>query len=164
MSETLVSKGFDRPLVEAEPTPRVITPPDPSLDGFWRCRVADRCGGAAFDQPGSGYSFSAVLAEERELQLLNRPGDPTSALLMLSIADPTDKMRYEAMAAGIRLFHGSDDASRYTDLAGVRAKNGTDLSDTHEEIVKYLINRFPELADRLMPDWVQYSPGAIKRC
>ncbi|OGY52019.1 MAG: hypothetical protein A3J59_03820 [Candidatus Buchananbacteria bacterium RIFCSPHIGHO2_02_FULL_56_16] len=162
-TNTLVSRGFQVPLTEVEPAPRVITPPDPSLDGFWRCRVADRCGGAGFDEPGSGYSFSAVLAEERELEQLNQPGDPSSALLKLSIADPTDKMSYEAFATGIKLFHECPDASRYTDLAGVRAGNGTDLGDTHEEIVKYLIGRFPQLADQLTVDWVQYSPGAIKR-
>lgn len=163
MSNTLVSKGCEVPPTDVQPTPRAIIPPDPALDEFWRGRVAERCGGSTFDQPGSGYSFSTVLAEERELQKLNRPGDPSSALLMLSIADPTDKMRYDAFAAGIRLFHGSDDASRYTDLAGIRPGNGTDLGDTHEEIVEYLIERFPQLVDRLTPDWVQYSPGSIKR-
>lgn len=61
------------------------------LDARWRDRIAKRCGGASFDAPGGGYSFSEVLAEERELVRLNKPRDPTSALLILSRRRPIRK-------------------------------------------------------------------------
>ena len=48
--------------------------------------LAQRIGGAQFDAPGGGYSFSSVLAEERELKKANIPGDPSSALCTLSNA------------------------------------------------------------------------------
>ena len=151
------------PFVPVAPPERLIIPTDPALDSFWRTNVADRCGADKFDEPGSGYSFSAVLAEERELAKGNQAGDPTSALLTLSIADPTHKMVYDAFAAGIELFQKWDDASRYTDLVGIRKDNGTSLGDTHQVICRYLINRFPELTNQITADWIQYSPGAIKR-
>ncbi len=133
------------------------------LDKLWRSRIANRCGGEQFDAPGGGYAFSAVLAEERQLAQANKPGDPSSALLTLSVADPTWKMPGGAMEALMGYYRDCDDATRYTDNAGIRAGNGTTLGDTHEEIAAFLHARYPGLTVDLTPDWLQYSPGAIKR-
>ena len=62
------------------------------LDKQWRDIVAECCGGVTFDAQGGGYSFSNVLAEERELAKGNVEGDSSSALCCLSIADPRWKM------------------------------------------------------------------------
>jgi aminotransferase len=129
-----------------------------NLDTTWRERVSERTGGKTFDAPGGGYAFSDVLAEERQLALANKPGDPGSALLTLSIADPTWKMRPEAMDAGRRFYEESADATRYTDNAGIRA--GGSFPNTHEAIADYLNRRY---GTALTADWVQYSPGSIKR-
>ncbi len=132
------------------------------VDARWRSVIAERAGGAVFDAPGGGYAFSNVLAEERELSKANRPGDPGSALLTLSIADPIWKMRPEAMDAARRYYDNSPDATRYTDNAGVR--EGAGFQDTHEAIAAYLNKRRPDSPVQLNADWVQYSPGSIKRC
>ena len=129
----------------------------------WRDLVATRCGGKDFDAPGGGYAFSTVLAEERELEKANVPGRPETALLKLSIADPTWKMPRGAIAAAVNYYRVCPDATRYTDNAGIRAGNGTELGDTHEEIVNALRRLFPGLPNGFNRDWVQYSPGAIKR-
>ena len=130
-------------------------------DAVWRNAVAERAGGAEFDAPGGGYAFSSVLNEERELARQNRPGEPESALLTLSIADPTWKMRPEAMDAARRYYDDSPDATRYTDNAGVREGHG--FQDTHEAIAEYLSRRHEGMPVQLGADWVQYSPGSIKR-
>lgn len=57
-----------------------------TLNSRFRAMLAQRIGGAQFDAPGGGYSFSSVLAEERELKKANIPGDPSSALCTLSNA------------------------------------------------------------------------------
>lgn len=129
-----------------------------NFDKIWRKRLSERTGGEDFDAPGGGYAFSDVLAEERQLARENRPGDPTSALLTLSIADPTWKMRPEAMDAARRFYEESPDATRYTDNAGVRA--GGSFPNTHDAIAEYLNRRYGLSLDA---DWVQYSPGSIKR-
>jgi len=129
------------------------------LDARWRGRIAERVGGQAFDAPGGGYAFSDVLAEERELSKGNRANDPSSALLTLSIADPTWKMRPEAMDGGRRFYEESADATRYTDNSGVRA--GGSFPNTHDAIAAYLSRRYG--VRNLSSDWVQYSPGSIKR-
>jgi len=129
----------------------------------WRNLVATRCGGKDFDTPGGGYAFSEVIAEEQQLEKANVPGRPETALLKLSIADPTWKMPIGAMMGAIKYYLKCPDATRYTDNAGIRPENGTDLGDTHEEIVNALKRLFPELPSRFDHDWVQYSPGAIKR-
>ena len=74
------------------------------LNTLWRQRVGQVVGGAGFDTPGGGYSFSAVLAEERKLEEDNVPGDRSSALLKLSVADPTWKMPIQALLAGQEYF------------------------------------------------------------
>jgi aspartate/methionine/tyrosine aminotransferase len=135
-----------------------------SAEAAWRKRVAERCGGESFDAPGGGYAFSDVLAEERRLGRQNQPGDPVSALLALSIADPVWKMHPDAMAAGVEYYEKESDATRYTDNAGVRAGSGVaSLGDTHEVLAERLNRRYPDITQRLTPEWVQYSPGSIKR-
>ena len=116
---------------------------------FARSLVADRLGGKDFDIPGTGYSFSAVLKEEAELMKENIKGDPTSALLPLSIADPTWKMPEEAMWAGVKYFLTDPDASRYKDNRGVII-DGKDTNDRLSEMLG------------LPTKMVQYSPQAIK--
>ena len=128
-----------------------------------RSLIANRCGGENFDKPGSGYAFGQVLEEERALIEENIPGDPNSALIALSIADPTWKMPEEAVEAGMEYFRKCPDASRYTDNTGVRADNGTELGDTHKEICAFLERRIRNLPSGFSPEWVQYSPGSIKR-
>ena len=132
-----------------------------SADEAWRARVAARVGGAEFDAPGGGYAFSDVLAEERELAQDNRPNEPGSALLTLSIADPTWKMHPKAMDVARAYYEESLDATRYTDNSGVRA--GGSFRDTHECLAEHLTRRFPKSDTQFTPDWVQYSPGSIKR-
>ncbi len=128
----------------------------------WRSLVADRCGGANFDAPGTGYAFSAVLADERELERANIPGQPETALLKLSVADPTWKMPLVAMLEAFGYYMICSDATRYTDNAGIREGNGTDLGDTHKEIVRALVAQHSGLPAGFGPDWVQYSPHGIK--
>lgn len=134
------------------------------IEKKWRCSIAERCGGRDFDAPGGGYAFSEVLAEERRLMAENKPGEKSSALLTLSVADPTWKMNPVAMMAMNEYYRECPDATRYTDNAGIRAGNGTNLGDTHQELATLLGFRYPELNGRpWSADWVQYSPGAIKR-
>jgi aspartate/methionine/tyrosine aminotransferase len=138
---------------------------NPALDAKWRKRVTERCGGENFDAPGSGYSFSAVLAEEEELDKANVPGDPASAQLKLSIADPTEKMDEEAWAAADDYYHSSPHATRYTDNKGIRPLKTErhDFLDTHTAIVDYLKRRFPGPTTAwLTPDCAQYSGHGIK--
>jgi len=136
-----------------------------NLDTKWRRRVTQRCGGDKFDAPGSGYSFSAVLAEERQLSQANIPHDPASALLALSIADPTWKMPRDAWGASNTYYWQSPHASRYTDNSGLVPINlgHRSFTDTHEAIVAYLKQRFPgEGTAWLTPACVQYSGHGIK--
>ncbi|MBU6389990.1 aminotransferase class I/II-fold pyridoxal phosphate-dependent enzyme [Patescibacteria group bacterium] len=133
----------------------------------WRSRFAERIGGREFDTPGGGYSFSAVLAEERELEKANNPGRPESALLKLSVADPTWKMPETAWEVGEEYFYEAWDASRYKDIAGTRATPGTIMQgDTHAMLAE-LIHARHQVAlpggRSLTPEWIQYSPGSIKR-
>ena len=132
-----------------------------SIDAAWRARVSARVGGAEFDAPGGGYAFSNVLAEERALAEANRPDDPESALLTLSIADPTWKMHPKAMDVAREYYEESLDATRYTDNSGVRA--GGSFKDTHESLAEHLTRRFANSETAFTPEWVQYSPGSIKR-
>jgi aspartate/methionine/tyrosine aminotransferase len=124
-------------------------------DIYWRSVIAECCGGSTFDAPGGGYSFSNVLNEERQLITANIAGDPRSALCKLSIADPTWKMPIGAMAASMEYYHSSRDATRYTDLKGIPG--------THETIAEFLNKNHPGGRIQFTPDWVQYSPGSIKR-
>ena len=134
-----------------------------SADQAWRNRITARTGGATFDAPGGGYAFSNILAEERELTKANKAGDPGSALLALSIADPTWKMRPEAMDAAVTFYQESADATRYTDNSGVRGDGAAGfVKDTHTLIAEYLNSRY-DSPTTFTADWVQYSPGSIKR-
>lgn len=118
---------------------------------FYREFIAKRCGGQEFDAPGGGYAFSAILAEERELAKKNIHGNSESALLALSVADPIWKVNKKAFVRSLDYFLSEKDASRYTDNKGIFI-NG---KDTNEMLAN--IFSLPS------PDWVQYSPGAIKR-
>lgn len=140
------------------------------IEDRWRALVAARCGGIDFGKPGTGYSFSAVLGEERRLSKGNISDKPESALLALSVADPTWKMPERAMMAALRYYNLCPDSTRYTDNAGIRSGNGTELGDTHEEIANFLNTRYPGLrynneigADGIGHWWIQYIPGSIKR-
>ena len=135
------------------------------LDARWRRRIAQRCGGEYFDAPGSGYDFSAVLAEERKLAQADIAGNPSLALICFSIADPTDKMSCDAWDMADLWYRHSPDATRYTDLCGITPMivGSRSFGDTHEEIVAYLKKRFPgEATAQLTPDWTQYSGHGIK--
>ncbi|MFC1789652.1 aminotransferase class I/II-fold pyridoxal phosphate-dependent enzyme [Patescibacteria group bacterium] len=129
----------------------------------WRQLVAQRCGGTDFDKPGGGYAFSAILEEERELEKSNIPGQSKTALLKLSVADPTWKMNRQAIEAAVEYYDLCPDATRYTDLAGIRANNGTGLGDTHAEIVSNVLKGNRSLLSEKILDKIQYSPGSIKR-
>jgi LL-diaminopimelate aminotransferase len=133
-----------------------------SLEEKFRGLIANRCGGREFDKTSGGYSFSAVLAEERELEKGNLSVKPESALLKMSVADPTWKMSEEAMKAALEYYTKCPDATRYTDNAGIRKGNGTDFGDTHEEICAYLRARNPGLSPDFNTSWVKYSPHGIK--
>lgn len=131
---------------------------------YWRSLVTKVMGGPKFDEKGSGYSFSDVLAEERSLALDNVDKDPKSALLCLSIADPTWKMPLGAFMAGFKYFVSHPFSSRYTDLFGVALCADAGLvKNTHELISDYLNQVHPITRGVFTPDWVQYSPGAVKR-
>lgn len=123
-----------------------------TVEDFWRSQIAGCCGGAKFDAPGGSYAFSNILQKERELSAANAAGDPTSALLALSIADPTGKMDERAMDALMRYYKESPDATRYTDNTGIPG--------THETILEFLNARY---GIQLTLDNIQYSPGSIKR-
>lgn len=128
------------------------------LEKKMRELITKRCGGVEFDAPGGGYSFSDILAEERELSKDNVSGRPDSALLTLSIADPTWKMPEEAMEASMDYYRRYPHSTRYTDNSGVRMKmEGGGLVDTQEALSR--------IGNLMIPgaSWVQYSPGAIKR-
>ncbi|MCK4781565.1 aminotransferase class I/II-fold pyridoxal phosphate-dependent enzyme [Candidatus Parcubacteria bacterium] len=128
----------------------------------WRGLVAERCGGENFDAPGEGYSFSKILAEERELEKGNIKGDPSSALIKLSVADPVWKMQKEAMEAAMLFYKESLNATRYTDLTGIFDGNPF-LNKTNEEICRLIVERkYAGISDSFSVDWVQYSPGSIK--
>lgn len=134
------------------------------FDKEWRERIAKRCGGAHFDAPGKGYAFSAVLAEERELAKSNQAHDPGSALLTLSVADPTWKMHDDAMTAALKYFDNCPDATRYTDNAGVQVcPAGGIYHSTHVQLAACLNSRYTEKQVQFTSEWVQYSPGSIKR-
>ena len=125
------------------------------IENSWRSVISARCGGSTFDAPGGGYSFSNILAEERELSKANVTGDSGSALCKLSIADPVWKMPVGAMTAGLEYYFTNPDATRYTDNNGI--------SRTHEAIAEFLDNQHSGSSIDFTPDWVQYSPGSIKR-
>jgi len=124
-------------------------------------------GGKNFDAPGGGYSFSAVLEEEAELDKGNKAGDPSSALLKLSVADPTWKMDEGAMLAAFQYYRADPDATRYKDIRGVRKTPGTIMTaDTHEMLAEAIQARHSVVTEDgkgLTADWVQHSPGSIKR-
>ena len=129
----------------------------------WRHRITKRCGGATFDAPGGGYSFSAVLAEERELMKQNMADEPETALLKLSVADPTWKMAPEAMDAAQGFYTVDQNATRYTDNRGIGAcPHIGQQGDTHAELANYLRGRFTGGGVKFTPDHVQYSPHSIK--
>lgn len=122
-----------------------------SVGAWWRENITDRCGGSNFDAPGGGYAFSDILAEERTLSADNVPNKLSSALLTLSVADPTWRMHPQAMDAALEYYNESPDATRYTDCNGIPG--------THETIAKFLNKRY---GLELTPEWVQYSAGSIK--
>ncbi len=130
-----------------------------TTDLLWRSRVSASCGGSQFDAHGAGYAFSDVLAEERQLAQANILGNPTSALLALSIADPTWKMPEVAMDAAMRYYTDCHDSTRYTDNRGIVI----DGQDTHDLLADWLNARFGNGQTPFTRDMVQYSPGAIKR-
>ncbi|KPJ55921.1 hypothetical protein AMJ49_06065, partial [Parcubacteria bacterium DG_74_2] len=130
------------------------------IDKMWRSLVAGRCGGENFDTPGGGYAFSAILAEERKLEKGNIEGEPSSALIEMSVADPVLKMRIEAVKEGMFYYEQSPDATRYTDLTGIRADN---IEGTNKEICDAIKKKHKNLPKGFNKDWVQYSPGSIKR-
>jgi len=137
-----------------------MTPED--LDRLWRGRITARCGGADFDKQG-GYAFSNMIRAEEELAQANRPGEPGSALLALSVADPTWKMPAGAMLAMLDYYYRCPWATRYPDNQGVRVCEAADiLSDTHEQLASWLNMRFEQSPTDFTPDWVQYQWGAIK--
>ncbi len=133
-----------------------------TVEERWRSLFSDDIGGAEFDKPGGGYSFSAVLAEERELAQANVAGDPSSALLCLSIADPTWKMDRHAFKMGEFYYMNHPDATRYTDNSGVKICPAAEiLENTHSSIASYLNQSYR--TGKFDESWVQYSPGSIKR-
>lgn len=138
-----------------------------NLNMHWRQKFSRRIGGFEFDAPGGGYSFSAVLEEERELEKGNASGDPSAALLKLSVADPTWKMPVGAMAAAREYFRVAWQATRYTDNRGVLKTPGTIMTaDTHEMLAEAIQARHGVITEdgkAITADWVQYSPGSIKR-
>ena len=137
------------------------------LDANWRSKFTSYIGGAKFDEPGGGCSFSAVLNEERELEKANLPGKLETALLKLSVVDPTWKMPAGAMDAAREYFNAAWDASRYKDIRGVLKTPGTIMeADTHEMLVRAIQARHSVVTEdgkSLTADWVQHSPGSIKR-
>ena len=138
-----------------------------TTDELWRLFFTQRVDGLEFDKPGGGYSFSAVLAEEEELDRSNIAGNKSSALLKLSVADPTWKMTENALLAGLDYFRVDPDASRYKDIRGVRKTPGTIMTaDTHEMLADLIQKRYGVVTEDgkgLTADWVQHSPGSIKR-
>lgn len=138
-----------------------------ATDERWRSCVSECVGGREFDAPGGGYAFSAVLAEERELEKGNKPGDRSSALLKLSVADPTWKMSSTAMDIAREYFDAAWDASRYKDIKGVLATPGSIMvKDTHEMLALLIEGHHKvvtEDGNGLTEAWVQHSPGSIKR-
>lgn len=135
-----------------------------NLDQKWRGMIAERCGGEDFDAPGGGYAFSDVLDEEERLAEANITSDKSSALLTLSIADPTWKMHPSAMDAAMDYYLKSKQATRYTDNAGIRKCEEIGIfKSTHEQLAEYLYRRFSGSNFQFTPDCVQYSPGSIKR-
>lgn len=134
------------------------------MDLFWRKALSPEMGGVEFDKPGGGYSFSSVLAEERALIAENIPGDRRSALLCLSIADPTWKMPTGAFLAGAEYFRLNPYSTRYTDNFGVNICPEAEINNnTHEQLAAYLWKMHPAGKVSFTTDWVQYSPGSIKR-
>lgn len=129
-----------------------------NLDRLWRSRIAGAVGGRRFDAQGKGYGFSMVLQEERELTIDNVAGDASSAMLAVSIADPTKKMPRGAVKAGLRYYEDYPDATRYTDNRGV-VING---KDTQEHLAIWLNQRFGQGHEPFTDNWVQYSPHGIK--
>ncbi len=135
-------------------------------ESFFRGMAADRCGGREFDKPGGGYAFSSVLAEERALAKSNRVGDPASALLALSVADPTWRMNQEAMQLGIEYYNICADATRYTDLNGaslVPSNTGGLVEGSTNRFIADWVSAMHDHTSFVDSEWVQYSPGAIKR-
>lgn len=134
---------------------------------YWRSMFSPQVGGVKFDAPGGGYSFQMTVDDEREKEKANRTGDPASALLKLSVADPTWKMPEGAMDAARDYFNLAWDASRYTDTTGARRTACTIMTRDTNEMLAELVQRLRGAATQngkgLTADWVQYSPGAIKR-
>ncbi len=138
-----------------------------TTDAEWRTRFSGAVGGRGFDAQSGGYSFSAVLADERELEKKNAAGDSQSALLKLSVADPVWKMPRGALEAGMKYYEVAWDATRYKDNTGVRATPDTIMTeDTHAKMARLLQARHSVVTEDgkgLTEDWVQHSPGSIKR-
>ena len=134
------------------------------LDTFWRSTLTECMGGTEFDKPGGGYSFSTVLDEERALAKANIPGDPSSALLRFSIADPTWKMPQAAWDAGEAYYRLQPHSTRYTDNFGVALCEEAGISkNTHEQLADYLNGAHHGSGVVFTDKWVQYLPGSIKR-
>lgn len=128
------------------------------LNLIFRSLITDRCGGADFDAPGGGYAFSDILDEERSLAKKNIPGDPKSALLTLSIADPTWKMPSMAIDTLVEYYGKYGYSTRYTDNSGAKFISLTgEVVDTQDVLAGTEHLNIPSR------DWVQYSPGSIKR-
>jgi aspartate/methionine/tyrosine aminotransferase len=151
-------------LVVSQQYNQIMTTMTLDSEAAWRNRVAKRCGGKSFDAPGTGYSFSATIAEEDQLAKENVPGSPGTALLRLSVADPFWKLNQEAMDAGMHYYTHNPFATRYTDNTGVRANPALGLADdTHGLLALYLNSRFHGPGVEFTKNHVQYSPGSIKR-
>lgn len=130
-------------------------------DKFIRPRVNEACGGVSFDKGGS-YVFSEMLKAERKLAEKSEPGRPETAVLPFSVADPVWKMGEGAVEAGNSFYRVCADATRYTDLAGIRnfTLDGEKFSNTNEALAFFIGSN---MQFDLAPDMVQYSPGSIKR-
>ncbi len=131
---------------------------NPDFDRHWRRLARPRVGGEHFDAPGAGYTFSAVLNEERELRKQNVAGDPSSALLTLSIADPTPRLDVNAMEALQLYYEQYPDCSRYSDLTGIADYYGK--GSTNDLVAAYCNVKYGTV---LTGDNVQWVPGSIKR-
>jgi aspartate/methionine/tyrosine aminotransferase len=141
----------------------MTTTPEDAIEQLWRSKITARCGGADFDKQG-GYEFSAMIAAEERLSQANRPGDPASALIAMSVADPTWKMHRDAAEAMMAYFERCPWATRYTDVVGIRVCEAAGiLRDTHDQLADWLNRRFGGGQNPFTRDWVRLQPGAIKR-
>jgi aspartate/methionine/tyrosine aminotransferase len=132
---------------------------------FFRGMVAQRVGGATFDEGGS-YVFSQMLNAQRELQKTAVEGDPSSTVLAFSVADPTLKIIWENFLAGIDYFKKNIDSARYTDLSGAKdlVIDDVEYENTQDALAGILNNKYPSVGrnNPITSDMVQYTYDSIK--